>query len=84
LQPRGQYFTGDRELSAMRSVMLGLKITWAVPSNDEGYVLGFLNSFELVANFDLLKSWFDDFHYGTQNVPNTLALVGSLGLQAGF
>jgi len=84
LQPRGQYFTGDRELSAMRSLLLGLKVTWAVPSNDEGYVLGFLNSFELVANFDLLKSWFDDFHYGTQNVPNTLALVGSLGLQAGF
>ncbi len=84
LQPRGQYFTGDRELSAMRSLMLGAKVTWAVPANDEGYVFGFLNTFELVGKFDLLKSWFDDFHYGTQNVPNTLALIASIGLEAGF
>jgi len=84
LQPRGQYFTGDRELSPMRSVLIGAKLTWSVPANDEGMVLGVLNTFELVAKADLLKSWFDDFHYGAQAVPNTLALIGSLGLQAGF
>lgn len=84
LQPRGQYFTGDRELSGMRSLLLGVKVIWSVPANDEGEVLGLLNTLELVGKFDLLKSWFDDFHYGTQNVPNTLALVGSFSIQAGF
>lgn len=84
LQPRGQYFTGDRELSAMRTLLFGGKVTWAVPANDQGYVLGFLNTFELVGKFDVLKSWFDDFHYGSETVPNTLALVGSISLQAGF
>lgn len=84
LSPRGQYFTGDRELSPMRSVLVGLKLTWSAPPNDEGMVLGVLNTFEFVAKADLLKSWFDDFHYGTQAVPNTLALMASIGLQAGF
>lgn len=84
LSPRGQYFTGDRELSPMRSVLVGIKLTWSVPANDQGVVLGVLNTLDLVAKADLLKSWFDEFHYGTQNVPNTLAMMGSVGLQAGF
>jgi len=80
----GYAATGDRELSSMRSLMVGARITWSVPANDEGWVLGFLNTLDLVAKADLLKSWFDDFHYGSQTVPNTLALIGSLNLQAGF
>lgn len=82
--PRGRYFTGDRELSAMRSVLFGLSVRWNAPSDAQGNVLGVLSSFELILKGDVLKSFFDDFHYDRAEVPNTLAQVLSLELRAGF
>jgi hypothetical protein len=84
LQPRGQYFTGDRELSPMRSVMLGGQLVWTVPANERGEVLGFLGSLELALKADLLKSFFDEFHYDRVPAPNDTALLGALTLLAGF
>jgi hypothetical protein len=84
LAPRGRYFTGDRELSPMRSVLFGLSLRWTAPSDESGVVLGFLSRFELVVKGDILKSFFDDFHYDRAEVPNTLAQVVSLELRAGF
>jgi hypothetical protein len=83
-QPRGQYFTGDRELSPMRSAMLGLQFSFDVPADDEGDVLGFMTELELVLKADLLKSWFDDFHYDQAEVPNDVAWLGTANLRAGF
>jgi hypothetical protein len=84
LEPKGQYFTGDRELSPMRSVMLGAQLVWVVPANEQGEVLGFLSGLELVVKADVLKSFFDDFHYDRVAVPNDTALLGALTLMAGF
>jgi hypothetical protein len=84
LAPRGRYFTGDRELSPMRSALLGAQVSWALPSDAEGRVLGFLSGLELALKGDLLKSWFDDFRYDRVEVPNDTALLGSLSLSAGF
>ncbi len=84
LAPRGQYFTGDRELSPMRSVLLGAQLSWALPSDEQGRVLGVLGGLELVLKGDLLKSWFDEFHYDRVEVPNDTALLGSFALVAGF
>jgi len=82
--PRGRYFTGDRELSPMRSVLFGLSVRWSAPSDAQGNVLAVLSSFELILKGDVLKSFFDDFHYDRAEVPNTLAQVLSLELRAGF
>jgi hypothetical protein len=84
LAPRGRYFTGDRELSSMRSVLLGGQLIWAALPDDDGDVLGFLSGFELTAKGDVLKTFFDDFHYDRAEVPNTLALVLSLEARAMF
>jgi hypothetical protein len=84
LQPKGQYFTGDRELSPMQSVMLGGQLVWTVPADEEGEVLGFLGGLELVLKGDLIKSTFDEFHYDRATVPNDTALLFALTLLAGF
>jgi len=84
LSPRGRYFTGDRELSTMQSMLLGLALRWSAPADDAGKVLGLLSNFSLVLKGDILKTFFDDFHYDRAEVPNTFAQVLSLELRAGF
>jgi hypothetical protein len=84
LQPKGQYFTGDRELSPMHSALFGAQLAWSVPNDGEGDVLGFLSALQLALKGDVLKSWFPDFHYDRAPVPNGTALIGSLNLLAGF
>ncbi|MEM9191002.1 MAG: DUF3570 domain-containing protein [Myxococcota bacterium] len=82
--PRGQYFTGDRELSQMNSFAVGGRLSFSVPADDEGYVLGFMDSFDIIGKFDYLITSFPDFRYAQAEVPNTNAIVGTLGLEAGF
>lgn len=84
LAPRGRYFTGDRELSTMQSMLLGLALRWTATPDDAGNVLGLLSNFSLVLKGDILKTFFDDFHYDRAEVPNTFAQVLSLELRAGF
>ena len=47
LRPRGQYFTGDRELSPMRSLLAGIDLTWSAPGGDDGTGLGFLSGLDV-------------------------------------
>ena len=61
LQPKGQYFTGDRELSSMRSVLLGGQLVWTLPADERGEVLGLFSALELVVKADLLKSFLTNF-----------------------
>jgi hypothetical protein len=84
LAPRGQYFTGDRELSPMRSLLLGAQVIWVVPPDEHGEVLGFLSGLEATLKGDLLRTYFSDFRYDRAEVPNTLALLGALELRAIF
>ena len=83
LEPKGQYFTGDRELSQMRSALLGAQLSWTVPSNDAGKVL-FFDGLTLAIKGDILKSWFPDFHYDQVEIPNDTALMGTFSIRADF
>jgi hypothetical protein len=82
--PRGQYFTGDRELSPFSSWTVGAQLRWVAPPDDEGRALGFLDGFELLVKADWIRNTFRDFRYGQAAVPNRDALVGTLALQARF
>jgi hypothetical protein len=83
LFPRGQYFTGDRELSPMSSWVAGGRIEYDLPPGDDGNV-GPFAGFALVAKFDWIKWNFDSFRYGRTAVPNDRGIIATLGLQARF
>jgi hypothetical protein len=83
-EPRGRYFTGDRELSPMRSVLVGLQVIWNAAPNDQGKALGFLAGFQFTLKLDLLKTYFDHFHYDRAEVPNTLAQIAALEARTVF
>jgi hypothetical protein len=82
LAPRGQYFTGDRELSAMSSILVGASIGYTVVSGADGPLLGFMSSFQFLLKGDWLHNDFPDFRYGTAAVPNRDALILTLTLEA--
>ena len=82
LAPKGRYFTGDRELSAMRSALFGVAFRWQLPTDERGQLLGVLSGLSLVLKGDLLRSFFDEFHYDRAEVPNTLAQLLTLELRA--
>jgi hypothetical protein len=84
LAPRGRYFTGDRELSPMRSLLLGGQVVWSAVPNESGSVLGFMQDFSLLIKVDVLRTYFDDFHYDRAAVPNTLAVICALEARAVF
>ena len=82
LAPRGQYFTGDRDLSPLKTVMGGAEVTYSVPANAEGDVLGIFSTFKLSLKGDLLQTYLDDFHYDRVEPPNDLALIGTFAILA--
>ena len=82
--PRGQYFTGDRELSPFSSFTVGGRITYGLPPDDDGEVLGFLSSFDLALKADYVRYDFGDFRYGRVQVPNNNAFVATLSIEALF
>jgi len=82
LAPRGQYFTGDRELSPLKTVLVGGELTYSVPPDDEGDVLGIFSAFSLKMKGDLLQTYLEEFHYDTVEPPNDLALIGTFAIVA--
>lgn len=84
LDPQGQYFTGDRELSAMRSWLVGGQLAIAPQANESGKVLRIFDSFRLLLKGDFLRYEFTDFHYGRAAIPNRTAIFGTLGIDATF
>ncbi len=81
LQPRGQYFTGDRELSPMSSTVFGAQLAYDVPPGDDGQV-AFLDSLKLLVKVDWLRYDFSEFRYGRVEVPNDWGLMATFSLQA--
>lgn len=81
LRPRGQYFTGDRELADMESFMAGASMIWALTPGTEGSQIGPLQTFRLVLKVDFVHSEFANFRYGRAGVPNNNSFLTTLGLE---
>lgn len=84
LMPRGQYFTGDRELGDMETFLVGAQLTWTLTAGTEGASLGFLQSFKLVLKGDYVHHEFGNFRYGRAGVPNNNSILVTLGLEMVF
>jgi Protein of unknown function (DUF3570) len=82
--PRGQYFTGDRELSPMQTYMVGGRLiaTWHGASGSR--ILGALLDLSVEGSVDLLKTNLDDFTWAGQAPDNTFALIAGVAVDGDF
>jgi hypothetical protein len=83
LGPKGQYFTGDRELSPFSSYLLGLRATESIRAR-EGKLLGLLTSLELSASADAVQFDYREYTLGGVPVTGARAYVFGLALSAIF
>jgi hypothetical protein len=82
--PRGQYWTGDRELSPLQNYLLGGRIVFKKEGDTEHRIAKVLLSFETSISFDLFKTHLDEFTWGGKAPNDTVGMVWSLGVRGGF
>ena len=72
-----KYFTGDRELAKMRSLLAGLRLA-SGPSAGSKRFLGIMEKFEVSLGADYVWYSYDDFTVGFESLKKT-ALIASFG-----
>ena len=82
--PRGQYWTGDRELSPLSSLLFGGRVLAGVQGSPGHRVLAVLLRFQGTAGFDLLKTNLKSFTWSGNAPDDTLAGILSLGIRGEF
>jgi hypothetical protein len=85
LGPKGQYFTGDRELSPFWSAALGARVTYLMhPKGGRARVLGLFTDVKVGASFDVLQFSYDEYTLAGTPITNARAYIGGLTAGAGF
>jgi hypothetical protein len=84
LGPRGQYWTGDRELSPLQNYSLGGRVLASWKGRPGDRVAGMFLDFHALGSLDVIKTNLEEFTLAGQDPDDTLAVVLSLGLGAGF
>jgi hypothetical protein len=82
--PRGQYWSGDRELSPLSSYLIGGRALITREGHPGQRVLGMFLSLSGAVSFDLLKTNLRDFTLGGHAPDDTLAMLWSLGVRGEF
>jgi hypothetical protein len=81
LGPKGQYFTGDRELSPFTSVLAGMHATYTF-RRDKGPLFWIVESAHAAASADAVQFFYDQFTLGGENIGDARAYL--LGLSGGL
>jgi hypothetical protein len=84
LGPRGQYWTGDRELSPLHSFSAGGRVLAAWKGHPGARVAGAFLDFHALASVDFIKTELEEFTLAGAEPDDTLALLFTLGLGAAF
>jgi hypothetical protein len=84
LGPRGQYFTGDRELSPFWSWLAGVRAVWTINPEAHKRLLGFIESFKLAGSANMQGFSYDEYTLGGTPVSNAIAYVATVSLALGF
>ncbi|HMJ51024.1 MAG TPA: DUF3570 domain-containing protein [Polyangiaceae bacterium] len=81
--PRGQYWSGDREVSPFSSYLAGARAvgTWAA---GERRIVGIFEGLQAGLGFDVLFYGYSDFTLGGRKPSDTTAYIGSLSFTALF
>ncbi|MCA9627980.1 MAG: DUF3570 domain-containing protein [Myxococcales bacterium] len=82
--PRGQYWTGDRELSPLSSYLLGGRVLMNFHGRPGDRVIGMFLDLDASFGLDVIKTNLDEFTWAGGEVNDTFATVASVGLGASF
>ncbi|MDP9001413.1 MAG: DUF3570 domain-containing protein [Myxococcota bacterium] len=83
LGPKGQYWTGDRELSPLSSWLFGFRVVWALaPTNRR--LFGILESIKLAASANVSSYSYEEYTLGGLPLSNARAYSTTLSLAATF
>lgn len=83
LGPKGQYFTGDRELSPFTSVLVGARARFVVPTQGKRLAKVF-HSVEFGGGFDIVQFMYDEYTLGGVALGNARAYIGNLNALVTF
>jgi hypothetical protein len=84
LGPKGQYWSGDRELSPFWSWLVGGRIVWQPVAPVNGKIAGFLRTFKLAGSFSLSDYSYDEYTLGGTPISNAYSYIVTGSLLAGF
>lgn len=82
--PRGQYWTGDRELSPLSSYLVGFRLLAGMQGTPDHRILSALLRFQGTVAFDALKTNLRDFTWSGRAPDDTLAGMFTLGVRGEF
>ena len=87
--PKGQYFTGDRELSPFWSLGLGLRASYAIrptprPDGGSRRLLGVMTDAKVGLSVDMLQFDYTEYTLGGVPIDNARAYIFGLTAGAGF
>jgi len=82
--PRGQYWSGDRELSPFKSYLGGGKVLASWKGTRDKRLLGVLLDFSAGASVDVIKTELEDFTLAGERPDDTTAFVFGLSIHGGF
>lgn len=83
LGPKGQYWTGDRELSPFSSYGLGLRVTYGIEAT-KGRLLGLMTGLKLGASADAIQFDYDEYTLGGTPITNARAYILGVNVSASF
>ncbi len=83
LGPRGQYFTGDRELSPFWSWLAGMRIVWTL-APAHGRLLGVMQSLKLAASYNVTGFSYEQYTLAGVPVSHAIANLGTISFDAAF
>jgi hypothetical protein len=82
--PRGQYWTGDRELSPLSSALVGGRLVYARRGTPEARILGMLLGISATVGLDVMKTNLKSFTWGGVEPDDTFAGLLHVGLSGEF
>ena len=83
LGPKGQYWTGDRELSPFSSLSLGGRLTYAITPS-KGRVLGLMTGLKVGAALDVVQFDYSEYTLGGTPISGARAYILGANLSAFF
>jgi len=83
LGPKGQYWTGDRELSPFWSWLVGARMVWTI-APAQGRLLGVMESLKLGGSANVTNFTYLEYTLGGTPVSNARAYIGTVSLSALF